>query len=487
MSTIKIFSIFPATALLVPGLCLTMACNKIVQVSPPSTSLVSETVYSNSATASSAVVGIYQQMASSTGAFFFGSGSNAIYSFSTMAGLSADEFQDLPTANALLTQAYENVLPSTNPSLGAWSSLYNIVYLSNAAIQGLTGSSGIPTALKNQLMGAALFSRAFCHFYLTNIYGDVPLVTGTNYQVNAVIARTPRQQVYAQVIADLQQAQGLLSNNYLSPSGNPTAERTLPNQYAATALLARVYLYTQKYDSAVIEASQVINDSMQYQLLALNKVFLKNSLEAIWQIPPTTPGYNSPDGYTYLLTAGPNTSLHPVYLTPWLLNAFEPGDSRDTAWVKVYAKGTAKYYYPDKYKLGYTNGVPPAEYQMVMRLAEQYLIRAEAETQGAGGGLPAAINDLNRIRSRAGLAGYAGAPGDATAVLAAVMHERQVELFTEWGHRWLDLKRTGAVDSVMTGITPQKRNSVWKTTAQLFPILQTELQSDPNLHQNPGY
>ncbi len=67
--------------------------------------------------------------------------------------------------------------------------------------------------------------------------------------------------------------------------------------------------------------------------------------------------------------------------------------------------------------------------------------------------------------------------------MAAILHERQVELFTELGHRWLDLKRTGMADTVLAPLKPQ-----WNTNAQLYPIPASDLLIDPNLRpQNPGY
>jgi len=120
-----------------------------------------------------------------------------------------------------------------------------------------------------------------------------------------------------------------------------------------------------------------------------------------------------------------------------------------------------------------------------MRLAEQYLIRAETEANGAGGGTNSAVQDLNIIRNRAGLANYSGAT-DKASLVTAILHERQVELFTELGHRWLDLKRTATVNAVMSVVTPQK-GGTWDANWQLYPIPRTEIQVNPNLKQNPGY
>jgi hypothetical protein len=91
---------------------------------------------------------------------------------------------------------------------------------------------------------------------------------------------------------------------------------------------------------------------------------------------------------------------------------------------------------------------------------------------------------LNVIRARASLPAATIASKDAT--LSAIAHERQVELFTEWGHRWFDLKRTGKIDAVMSVVTPQK-GGTWNTNKQLVPLPSSEILINHNLAQNPGY
>jgi hypothetical protein len=121
---------------------------------------------------------------------------------------------------------------------------------------------------------------------------------------------------------------------------------------------------------------------------------------------------------------------------------------------------------------------------MVLRLAEQYLIRAEAEANE--GDSTDAIDDLNVIRNRALLPNYSANVNGS--LLSAILHERQVELFTEWGHRWFDLIRTNSADSVMGIIAPLKHGS-WNDNndQELYPIPQTARNLDMNLTQNPGY
>ena len=122
------------------------------------------------------------------------------------------------------------------------------------------------------------------------------------------------------------------------------------------------------------------------------------------------------------------------------------------------------------------------EYYMVLRLAEQYLIRAEAEAHGAGNGLSGAVSDLNIIRYRAGLPDYAGAILQSP-ILSAIAHENQIEFFAEWGHRWLDLKRTGQATTVLSA----NKGFAVSSNSLLYPIPVSELKTDPNLTQNSGY
>jgi hypothetical protein len=126
---------------------------------------------------------------------------------------------------------------------------------------------------------------------------------------------------------------------------------------------------------------------------------------------------------------------------------------------------------------------------MVLRLAEQFLIRAEAEANL--GDMGDATADLNVVRARAGLGASTILTANSTLPEAdtALLHERQVELFTEWGNRWFDLIRTGVVNSVMgtPGGVCAAKGGVWNVDDILYPISVNEIESDPHLTQNPGY
>ncbi len=458
-------------------------CKKFIQTPPPITSTNAANVYTTDGDAAAVLTGIYTNLSNG------GAGSPELISMSEFLGLSADEFSlSNGTSNKSYLDYYHNVSDNNNANVTSdfWSNAYQIIYVSNAAIAGLTNNSSLTPAVDKQLLGEAKFMRAFCYFYLVNLYGDVPLATTTSATVNARLSRVPMAQVYQQIVADLKDAQTSLSDQYLDGTIlNPTSERTRPTKWAAAALLARVYLYTKDWQNAQTEASLVISNNGSYSLSPLNGAFLANSSEAIWQLQPVAYGANTIDAMAFILPSsgvGPN---NPISLSNSLINNFESNDQRLSNWVGsvVDSTGTVPVteYYANKYKVN-TFGAPVTEYEMVLRLGEQYLIRAEAKAES--GDLPGASADLNMIRNRAGLPNTTAAT--QSTLLTAIQNERRVELFSEWGHRWLDLKRTGTVDAVMSVATPIK-GGAWITSHQLYPIANYELVNDPNLTQNPGY
>jgi starch-binding outer membrane protein, SusD/RagB family len=447
------------------------ACKKFVDVGDPKNSIPGSIVYSTDATAKAVMNGIYSKMISGSG--YASGGPNSI---TLLAGLSADEFRNFQNGSPWIIY-YTNTLTPLNSATNLWSEPYNTIGDVNALIEGLENSNTITDATKKELLGEAKFVRAFCYFYLTNLFGEVPLITSSNYKVNALAANNSKNEIYSNILSDLKDAQTLLAPDYSFGGG----KRVVPNQSAATALLARVYLFLGDWPNAEAQATIVINNPLFQLLPNLSSVFLGNSSEAIWQLMPTSSNTNNTnEGGMFIPASGSNPTF--VSLSSFLLTAFESGDNRRLKWVDSTKVNGSYIYYPGKYKVkGGASSL--TEYSMVLRLAEQYLIRAEAKAQQNN--IFGAQSDLNMIRLRAGLANTAA--NDKSSLLAAILHERQVELFTEWGHRWLDLKRTNTVDAVMSTITPQKGGVTWQSFQQLYPIPQSEILNDPNLHQNSGY
>lgn len=458
------------------------SCNKFVQIAPPATQLVTASVFSNSASATAAQISIYVQMVNS----------DESANIAQNSGILGDELASHSSQPAQV-ELYTNALLPNNDE-GRWSSGYKYIYQANAIIEALQNNGNITSPVRQQLTGESKFLRAFWHFYLTNMYGDIPLILTTDYSINERISRTPRAQVYTQIIKDLNDAAQLLNASYIDGTDTAvTSDRVRPTKWAAYAMLARAYLYSGKYDSAAAAASLVINNS-NYQLctnlsplMGPNSVFLSNSTEAIWQLSIPLPATsNTADAQYFVLTSAPGTgTLRSTTISTQLLNSFDSGDLRKSNWIGVYKTTKSpfiSYYFPYKYQ-NTTKSI--TEYVMVLRLAEQYLIRAEAEAQMNN--LTDAINDLNVIRNRAGLPNTSATT--QADLLTAILHERQVELFTEWGHRWFDMIRTGTIDNIMGGLTGvcHTKGGSWLSTDSLYPISASEITNDPNLAQNSGY
>jgi len=427
------------------------SCKKVIEIGNPKTEVAASQIFSSDPAAVAGMVGIYADMRSS----WAGGSYNSV---SANVSSSADEMQ---SNNVYFNNA---LIPTSSDYF--WGPVYKDIYAANAMLQGLAKPNGLSPAINTQLTGEAKFVRAFCYFYLVNFYGDVPLVTGTDWEQNTMVTRTPKQQVYNQIIADLKDAQTALPSVY-------TGKRSRPIKWTATALLARAYLYTQQWADAEAQASAVIANTSLYSLPALNQVFLIASKEAIWQMSNDTNVAEDSQIFS------PNP--FPPYSSPLFASTaarFSTNDLRLVNWITKI--GTSCF--PTKYKDNISSdGI--TEYSMVMRLAEQYLIRAEARAQlDKVTGTGSAQTDVDAVRTRAGLSGTTAAT--KTDMLLAIEDERLRELYTEWGHRWLDLKRTGRAVAVLQPLKPG-----FTSTKELFPIPQSQINNDPAMagQQNPGY
>ncbi|WP_257658754.1 RagB/SusD family nutrient uptake outer membrane protein [Parapedobacter lycopersici] len=444
-----------------------LSCSELVEIDPPTDSLSGDHLFADDASATSVLNGMYTQLVKAG----FASGSSA--SVTLLAGASADGFvaNGSSIASQDIAAFNENALHSEIQGVaGLWNSLYQQVFYANTALEGLAAADGLSSPVKRQLQGEALFVRAFCYFYLVNLFGEVPLALTGDYRVNNALTRASVAAVYAQLMADLREAVELLPEGFAHTGG----ERVRPNRAAAQALLARALLFTGDWPGAVEQASAVIDRTDMYRLTPLDAVFLKNSEAAIWQLIP--PNAYTNEGWSYI--PAENSLPRYVTLSDGLLALFQPDDQRLAEWIGRSTYLDLEFYYPHKYKV-WDNSMPQDEYTMVLRLAEQYLIRAEALARQDQ--LAEAKADMDALRGRAGLDGLPDGMGKE-ALLAEIENERFRELFGEWGHRWLDLKRTGRVDAVLSVVKPN-----WQSYQQLYPIPKVELDRNGNLNPNPNY
>ncbi|QIH35957.1 RagB/SusD family nutrient uptake outer membrane protein [Sphingobacterium sp. DR205] len=466
-------------AILFVFLCTLLAgsgCEKLIDAAPARNTLNSENVFQDSITMSAAMIGVYSYTYSGNSA----TGSFLSNSVNSLLGLSADEMYYFPskTYDAFLNNA---LLPTELPLSTAWTQLYKMINMANGEIEGVEGSTApfVSADLKSRLVGESKFIRALCHFYLVNMFGNIPVITTTNVAVTGSLGQSTEGEVYEQIIKDLTEAAAVLPIDYLLYSN----ERIRATKWAALALLARVYLYKKDYIKAAETASKVIANKDLFNISPLDQVFLKNSSEAIFQF--STSANTSTQAGTIFIPSATATTPNFV-LRPELMSSFEPNDQRPLKWTKsIIYNGTA-YPYPYKYKTrGSGNAI--TEYDMVLRISEQYLIRAEAYAQINN--LSGAMADLKVVRERAGL--MVSPFGGQTEILAAIERENRVEFFSEWGHRWLDLKRaSGFTNPNLTRadevLGPLKGN-FWQSEDINYPLPQAAINTNTNLIQNKGY
>ncbi|MDO6803452.1 RagB/SusD family nutrient uptake outer membrane protein [Wenyingzhuangia sp. 1_MG-2023] len=451
-------------------LVITFSCqDDFVDIDTPPQLAAGDVIFESITTANTALSGIYTLMKSSESFVddnFFGT--------SIFLGLYSDELRldNEAFGTPVINQSKNALNPESDVVVNTWSESYNIIQASNRAIEGLMSSSIPDSDARNQLLGEAYFCRAYTHFHLVKLYGDVPYLKSSNFEENALASRTPIADIYDNIIEDLLLAKNLMQNNYND------SNRVRPNKGTASALLARAYIFMEEWVNAEIESSLVINNPLYVWESNLNNVFLSNSTGTIWQFDETVANRNTPHGVAF--------NLSPFLVTNSLsletVAAFEPGDSRRSTWtvdILDFATFTTKTNL-FKYKSGSVQDATIERYKL-FRLAEQYLIRAEARAQLNN--ISGSQDDLNLVRSRASL----GETPARTrkALLTAIMQERRIELLGESGQRWFDLVRTGQADDVMSAIPS---HTDWEATDVLYPLPQSDLLLNPNLEpQNPGY
>ncbi|WP_461533994.1 RagB/SusD family nutrient uptake outer membrane protein [Sinomicrobium sp.] len=429
---------------------LPIGCSDFVDLDLPQELLDTKEVFSNKESANSAVRGIYAYTA----------GTPAITYLTTHIGLASDEMERVSYSSIYLEFATNQIDPTGSATTGFWKGYYNIIYQCNNLIANIANSTELDTESRRQFTGEARFIRALCYFYLVNLYGEVPLPLIPDYEENRLLARSSVSVIYDQIVLDLTEARTSLSTELYTLAG----DRIRANYWAATALLARVQLYRESWEEAEALATEVINTEF-YELEELERVFYADSKESILQF-----ANSGSSRYTNIQLTANSVDNPQVFLTDVLAELISEEDGRRSAWLTPTGNG------PLKYK-AYSNTVGPdtEEANMVIRLAEMYLIRAEARAhQNNIVGEQSAASDLNVIRSRANLGEVTATT--LSAILQAIYDERARELFAEWGHRWFDTIRTGRADEVF-GLFKEN----WDPTNVTFPIPYDETIRNPNL------
>ncbi len=377
-------------------------------------------------------------------------------------------FNDLSADNAIHTGTFQSHADAARNSLRAdntavasiWNAIYNNINRTNHLIHRVPKVPDLSSGERDQILGEAHFLRALHYHNLVRLWDDVPIRTAPIESVEEAsqITRASVEDVYSQILGDLEEARALLSQ------GDDTRRATLG---AAHALTARVHLY--RGDWAAAEASAQAVEALGYAL-ADNYATLfpatgGNTPEDIFRVLFTAVQWNQLGWYYISSAFGGRGEIAPQQS---LMDAYEVGDVRRETTI-----------FGDEERAAHGIKFPStagAEHPHVIRFAEVILTKAEALAQQDR--LQESVAEYNRIRVRAGLAPHTlGQEVTSKAqVLEAIWNERRLELALE-GDRFSDLNRTGRAVEVL-GIPPHQAR---------YPIPQREIDVAPNLTQNPGY
>lgn len=458
MKTIYRYKWFTAL-LLVP---LT-GCEDFIEPELPATQTSSTQVFEDVATADAAMQENYIRLRDRV---LLTGNANGV---GALMGLYTDELQNWKLSSADAQSFYTNtVFPQNGILTQFWNESYSVVYNCNKIIEGLAASSGISESHRNRITGEALFVRTMVHFYLLQLFGDIPYVTGTDYRLNTRIGKTDKSILYSHLVDDGRQALEFLKDQ-------PAVTNTVANRFVVAAFMSRLHLYGKSWQD-VVEYSDYVLKQGNYQLeKELEKVFLKDAKSTIWHLKPQADGNNTHEGryYSFTSTPPPDNSM-----SLELVHSFETNDFRRDKWVKkVDGNSETGYYHSFKYREA-QNTASSQEYSVIFRLEEMYFNRLEAYLNT--GQYELALVDWNLLRTRSGLVIYEQVPADWKQKL---LQERRAEFFCEFGHRFFDLKRTGMLDTEMI-----KTKTGWQNYFGLLPLPQAELLLNPNLlPQNEGY
>ena len=343
-----------------------------------------------------------------------------------------------------------------------WSAIYKTVNIANNIIEKVPAVNDVTLdqAERNKERGEAFFLRALSYFDLVRLWGNVPIVssaTQTPGDAKGVTNSSPSQ-VYEFIEKDLDSAEILLP---------ATVNRNRANQYTAKALKARLYLYQSSWAKAESYATQLINDSADFKLVKPYNQFYaaKNSSESIFEVDYTINNKNSyASNWFASPTTGGKKELLPTDEFITLLKDPNTGGARAALIFTVsgVTYGNMNFHIATGEDQSY-----------VLRLAEMYLIRAEARARQSK--LDDGLKDLNVIRNRANVASIVTVT-TTDELIDKIILERRLELAYE-SHRWFDLIRTKKAQQVL-GITDVNK--------LLLPIPRQEILIS-DLTQNQGY
>ena len=382
---------------------------------------------------------------------------------------------------------------------GLWDDAYRTIARANNVINVIDDGfeeTGVDQADIDVLKGECLFLRALSHWDLVRMYA-LPYSAGTgNLGVPVVLvtengypARNTVGEVYTQIVADLIAAEAILPAVNHRDIGDEMGWAT---SWAAKALLAKVYLYEEDWANAAAKAGELIDVSAGFSLFTAAE-YTTWDLGGHWGSAP------GGDEIIFQVDGSESNNVHPwweaisymvdpggygdIGTSVDLLNLYEVGDVRADLFIDPGLAAWPGEKWTLKYP-GRLGGTPHREFNTpVLRLAEMYLIRAEAYLNTTGD----ALADYNAIRTNRGLALA------TTVTLADIYDERRRELNFE-GNELFDLSRTGrSLDREDANVAVNKDvaftagGSALDNYLWAMPIPIGEMDANVNMEQNPGY
>jgi len=450
--------------LLLAALQIFVACENLLEVETPSDQLDAGEVFETVQTANAALAGLYASLWDNSPLSGGAQGSGVLL------GSYTDDlacyFSSGESSGAL--DLYNNLQIASNSSVYSyWSSAYKQVYMANAIIEGAEKSKSLPESEKRRIKGEALLVRSILFFYLQQVFGDIPMPLTTDYKINQSLPKTLAGQVLSILESDFNQATDLLSDQYRS------GERIFPNRKVAQLMMAKTYMLEGKWNEAEGLLKSILTGPLYTFEQDITKVFQKSGSHILWQLKPKNTNDPTLEVQTYYFS---DTAPSLYALNDHLVTSFSPGDRRRLNWIKPVTVGQDTWYRADKYKNRESN---PTEYSVVLRIEDVYLSLAEALARQNK--LSEALPYINYTRGRAGLLPLANITSQEI-VLDEILSENRKEFFCEMGHRFMDLKRTGRLNT-LSSVKPN-----WKDHHRIWPLPQKELLLNPNLKpQNDGY
>lgn len=494
MQRFKIITGFYTILLLTQILILPSCKKSFIDLSDP-TRIASSDYYGDSISIAAAVNAAYSGLQNLYGK---SSGSRGLWPFTEVASDNTTAVSDGVGVGEIELFTFTSANPLVQ---GSWIAVYQCVSRCNVVL-ARGPAVAMSAATKNRYFAEVKFIRALAYFNAVQIWGDVPLVTKEIQSVQDayIYGRTNKDSVYAQIIQDLTDAESVLPVKYPT-----TADLGRVTQGAVKGLLAKVYLTQKNYAAAVSKLNEFITlyDNTTYSLQAnyANIFSTTNEMnsEIIFAVRYTKGGLGIGSPFTNYFApnsavtggignAGQYNTVRKDLVDTFLANG--PSDVRYAASIGLYTPSAV--YYTKKY-----TDVPAADGDadcdwIVLRYADVLLMYAEALNEQSGSNVALAIPFVNRIRTRAGLAGLDPTTLTQQSLRLAIERERRLELNLE-GHRWFDLVRTGRAITVMnnhfTNYQIKNGTVVVQIDAHnlLFPVPLSEINTNPILTQNPGY